>query len=192
MSMECITAPPSCLRKHLPVQRLQSPCIIHVSKLQLSCKSPHDTLECSFTNQQTACAFITRYILREVTSHALLGGALFTFVIFMRDLGKHPRLRRARLRHHGPTSPASSSSPFPLLSTVTIPMAVLVGILLGLSRLAADSEITAMRASAAWEQSTSSASSPSSPPSPLHWASSTRSTSRPARSLRPHRPRRIP
>jgi LPS export ABC transporter permease LptG/LPS export ABC transporter permease LptF len=31
--------------------------------------------------------------------------------------------------------------------TVTIPMAVLVGILLGLSRLAADSEITAMRAS---------------------------------------------
>src|ERR1700744_1506165 len=31
--------------------------------------------------------------------------------------------------------------------TMTIPMAVLVGVLLGLSRLAADSEITAMRAS---------------------------------------------
>ena len=30
----------------------------------------------------------TRYILREVLSHALLGGALFTFVLFMRDLGK--------------------------------------------------------------------------------------------------------
>src|SRR3978361_623091 len=30
--------------------------------------------------------------------------------------------------------------------TVTIPMAVLVGVLLGLSRLAADSEVTAMRA----------------------------------------------
>ena len=28
---------------------------------------------------------LTRYILREVTSHALLGGALFTFVLFMRD-----------------------------------------------------------------------------------------------------------
>src|SRR5580658_9567235 len=35
----------------------------------------------------------------------------------------------------------------PDMFTVTIPMAVLVGILLGLSRLAADSEITAMRAS---------------------------------------------
>ena len=31
---------------------------------------------------------LTRYILREVTSHALLGGALFTFIIFTRDLGK--------------------------------------------------------------------------------------------------------
>src|SRR5271166_2635907 len=34
----------------------------------------------------------------------------------------------------------------PNMFTVTIPMAVLVGVLLGLSRLAADSEITAMRA----------------------------------------------
>src|SRR5260370_31090747 len=31
---------------------------------------------------------LTRYILREVTSHALLGGALFTFIIFTRDLAK--------------------------------------------------------------------------------------------------------
>ena len=30
----------------------------------------------------------TRYILREVISYALLGGVLFTFVLFMRDLGK--------------------------------------------------------------------------------------------------------
>src|ERR1700755_383486 len=35
----------------------------------------------------------------------------------------------------------------PNLFLVSIPMAVLVGVLLGLSRLAADSEITAMRAS---------------------------------------------
>src|SRR6201993_4154267 len=34
----------------------------------------------------------------------------------------------------------------PNMFTVTIPMAVLVGVLLGLSRMAADSEITAMRA----------------------------------------------
>ena len=35
----------------------------------------------------------------------------------------------------------------PNILSLTIPMAVLVGVLLGLSRLAADSEITAMRAS---------------------------------------------
>ena len=31
---------------------------------------------------------LTRYILKEVSSHALLGVMLFTFVIFMRDLGR--------------------------------------------------------------------------------------------------------
>ena len=31
---------------------------------------------------------LTRYILREVISHALLGGLLFTFLLFMRDLGQ--------------------------------------------------------------------------------------------------------
>ena len=31
---------------------------------------------------------LTRYILKEVSSHALLGVALFTFIIFMRDLGR--------------------------------------------------------------------------------------------------------
>ena len=50
---------------------------------------------------------LTRYILREVTSHALLGGALFTFILFMRDLGRilelvvrdSASLRRRRPRH---------------------------------------------------------------------------------------------
>ena len=31
---------------------------------------------------------LTRYILREVTSHALIGALIFTFVIFMRDLAR--------------------------------------------------------------------------------------------------------
>ena len=30
----------------------------------------------------------TRYILREVLSYAALGGLLFTFVLFMRDMSK--------------------------------------------------------------------------------------------------------
>ena len=31
---------------------------------------------------------LTRYILREVTAHALIGVGIFTFVLFTRDLGR--------------------------------------------------------------------------------------------------------
>ncbi len=89
---------------------------------------------------------LTRYILKEVLSHCFLGGILFTFVLFMRDL---PHLLELIVRNS--TSLGVVAEIFvlmlPNMFTVTIPMAVLVGILLGLSRLAADSEITAMRAS---------------------------------------------
>ncbi len=88
----------------------------------------------------------TRYILREVVGYALLGGVLFTFILFMRYL-----LPLLELAVRG------VASPFDLLRLIgyllpnflpmTIPMAVLIGILLGLSRLASDSEVTAMRAS---------------------------------------------
>ena len=88
---------------------------------------------------------ITRYILREVTSHALLGGALFTFVLFMRDLGKILELVVRDSASLGDVGRIFLYT-LPNALTLTIPMAVLVGILLGLSRLAADSEITAMRA----------------------------------------------
>src|ERR1700745_4475784 len=89
---------------------------------------------------------LTRYILREVTSHALLGGALFTFIIFTRDLGK---ILEFIVRDSASYSDVARIIAYTLPNAlvVTIPMAVLVGILLGLSRLAADSEITAMRAS---------------------------------------------
>jgi LPS export ABC transporter permease LptG/LPS export ABC transporter permease LptF len=88
---------------------------------------------------------LTRYILREVTSHALLGGALFTFIIFTRDLGKILEfVVRDSASYADVVRIIAYTLPNALV--VTIPMAVLVGILLGLSRLAADSEITAMRA----------------------------------------------
>lgn len=89
---------------------------------------------------------LTRYILREVLSHALIGGALFTFILFMRDLG---RILELVVRNSASVTSVLEVFLFTLPNTftVTIPMAVLVGILLGLSRLAADSEITAMRAS---------------------------------------------
>ncbi len=89
---------------------------------------------------------LTRYILREVSSHALLGGVLFTFVLYMRYLG--PILELV-VRNSASLLDVLRIFAYllPNFLIVTIPMSVLVGILLGLSRLAADSEITAMRAS---------------------------------------------
>jgi LPS export ABC transporter permease LptF/LPS export ABC transporter permease LptG len=88
---------------------------------------------------------LTRYILREVLSHALLGGVLFTFVLFTSRLNK---ILEIVVRDSASLTDAMRLVAYflPEALVVTIPMAVLVGILLGLSRLAADSEITAMRA----------------------------------------------
>jgi LPS export ABC transporter permease LptF/LPS export ABC transporter permease LptG len=89
---------------------------------------------------------LTRYILREVTAHALVGAAVFTFVLFTRDLG---HILELVVRASAPLPSVAEIFSFtvPLALTYTLPMSVLVGILIGLSRLAADSEITAMRAS---------------------------------------------
>jgi LPS export ABC transporter permease LptG/LPS export ABC transporter permease LptF len=89
---------------------------------------------------------LTRYILREVSSHALLGGVLFTFVLFMQHLSDILGLAVRNSASLGDVCRIILYM-LPNTLTVTIPMAILVGILLGLSRLAADSEITAMRAS---------------------------------------------
>jgi LPS export ABC transporter permease LptF/LPS export ABC transporter permease LptG len=89
---------------------------------------------------------LTRYILREVTTHALIGVGVFTFVLFTRDLG---HILELVVRNSAPL-PSVAQVFFlivPVALTISIPAGVLVGILIGLSRLAADSEITAMRAS---------------------------------------------
>jgi LPS export ABC transporter permease LptG/LPS export ABC transporter permease LptF len=89
---------------------------------------------------------LTRYVLGEVVSHALIGAAVFTFILFTRDLG---RILELVVRNSAPL-PSIAEIFFytiPVALTYTIPMGVLVGILIGLSRLAADSEVTAMRAS---------------------------------------------
>ena len=88
---------------------------------------------------------LTRYILGEVLSHALLGGLLFTFILFMPHLSS---LLELVVRDSASLGDATRLFLYTLPNTftLTIPMAVLVGVLLGLSRLAADSEITAMRA----------------------------------------------
>src|SRR5262244_2749051 len=94
---------------------------------------------------------LTRYILSEVISHALIGLALFTFVLFTRDLG---RVLDIVVRASAPVPSVLQIFFFtlPVAFTYTIPMAVLVGILIGLSRLAADSELASLLASGVCER----------------------------------------
>src|SRR5881227_2329990 len=89
---------------------------------------------------------LRRYILGEVTSHALIGTGIFTFVIFTKELGQ---ILELVVRNSAPL-PSAIELFFliiPEALTITLPAGVLIGILIGLSRLAADSEITAMKAS---------------------------------------------
>ncbi len=88
---------------------------------------------------------LRRYILGEVTTHALVGTAIFTFVIFTKELGQ---ILELVVRNSAPL-PSAIKLFFlviPGALTITLPAGVLIGVLLGLSRLAADSEITAMKA----------------------------------------------
>ena len=89
---------------------------------------------------------LTRYILGEILSLTLIGCALFTFILFMPNL---PHILEVLVRSSSTWADVAEVFLFtlPNLFKFTIPMAMLWGILLGLSRLAADSEIIAMRAS---------------------------------------------
>jgi LPS export ABC transporter permease LptG/LPS export ABC transporter permease LptF len=89
---------------------------------------------------------LTRYILKEISSHSLLGLLVFTFVIFIRHLG---HLLELAVRHSLPVSEVLTlfMLPIPGILVLTVPMAVLVGTLIGLSRMAADGEVIAARAS---------------------------------------------
>lgn len=86
----------------------------------------------------------TKYVLREVTSYALIGAGIATFVIFMKNV---TQIMELVVRNSAPGSAIAEIFLYtlPTVLTFTIPMGVLVGALIGLSRLAADSEVTAMR-----------------------------------------------
>jgi LPS export ABC transporter permease LptF/LPS export ABC transporter permease LptG len=88
---------------------------------------------------------LTRYILKEIVSHSLLGLLVFTFVLFVRHLGQ---LLEMVARHTLDVSSLLTLFllPVPGILILTVPMAVLVGILIGLSRMAADGEVIAARA----------------------------------------------
>jgi LPS export ABC transporter permease LptF/LPS export ABC transporter permease LptG len=88
---------------------------------------------------------LDRYIGREVASHSLLGLAVFTFVFFVPQL---VRLMDLVVRHAGGTGSIALLfvSVLPPVLVFAMPMAVLVGVLIGIGRLSADSEIVALHA----------------------------------------------
>src|ERR1700726_3258981 len=88
---------------------------------------------------------LDRYIVREIFRHAFLGLVVFTFVFFVPQL---VRLMSLFVRHSGSGSQILKLflCIFPGVFTFTIPMAVLIGVLLGLGRMSADSEIIALTA----------------------------------------------
>jgi LPS export ABC transporter permease LptF/LPS export ABC transporter permease LptG len=88
---------------------------------------------------------IDRYICRQVFSHAFLGLGIFTFVFFVPQL---VRLMDLVVRHPGSWSNILILflSTFPGILSFTLPIGVLVGVLIALGRLSADSELIAMSA----------------------------------------------
>ena len=89
---------------------------------------------------------LDRYILGEVSSHALIGTLIFTFIVYTRELG-HILELVVRASAPLPSALELFLLVIPEALTITLPAGVLIGVLIGLSRLAADSEITAMKAS---------------------------------------------
>src|SRR5215469_1275635 len=88
---------------------------------------------------------IDRYICRQIFSHSFLGLGIFTFVFFVPQL---VRLMDLVVRHPGSWSDIAILflSTFPGILSLTLPMGVLIGVLIALGRMSADSELIAMSA----------------------------------------------
>jgi LPS export ABC transporter permease LptG/LPS export ABC transporter permease LptF len=88
---------------------------------------------------------LSRYVFREILTSSLLGTLLATFVVFIQKMDKLFEILVA-------TNPAPKTIvtlfalTIPPVLPLTIPFGVLVGILIGLGRMASDGEIVAMRA----------------------------------------------
>ena len=88
---------------------------------------------------------IDRYIFREILSYTILGLFVFTFIFFVPQLVRLMDLvvsRSAGLASIGTLVACT----LPGIFTFTLPMGVLVGVLIGLGRLSADSELIALQA----------------------------------------------
>ena len=88
---------------------------------------------------------LSRTIFREVGSSALLGGVLWTFILFLQRVGRlFEILVRSSASFRTVGELFALAIPFTL--SFSIPLAVLIGVLIALSRMSSDGEITAMRA----------------------------------------------
>src|ERR1700688_2171081 len=106
--------------------------------------APVSILRACYTHR-SLMRILGRYIVREVFRHAFLGLVVFTFVFFVPQL---VRLTALFVRHTG--SGAQIAELFlcilPGVFAFTTPMAILIGVLLGLGRMSSDSEIIALSA----------------------------------------------
>lgn len=88
---------------------------------------------------------LSRAIFFEVLTGASLGAVLFTFVLFLRTL-EHLSSLLVKMSAPAPVVAKLLLCALPSTIPFALPLGVLVGILIGLSRMSADSEITAIRA----------------------------------------------
>src|SRR5580704_12883516 len=88
---------------------------------------------------------LSRSIFREISKSAVFGAAIFTFVLFLQRIG---RLFEFLVRNSAP--PAIVGQLFalaiPFTLSFTLPLGVLAGVMIALSRMSGDGEIVAMRA----------------------------------------------
>ncbi len=94
---------------------------------------------------------VTTYIFKEIATHSLLGVLICSFVLFIPQMN---RLLEVAARRNLSTGTLAELFllPLPSISTMTIPMGDLVGVLTCLSRMASDGEFIALRAAgvSAW------------------------------------------
>lgn len=88
---------------------------------------------------------LDRYVFREVLAYGLLGLAIFTFVFFVPQLAQLMDIIVRNAADFATTVQLLAAT-LPGIFTFTIPIAVLVGVLIGLGRMASDSEVIAMHA----------------------------------------------
>src|SRR5690242_11955168 len=110
-----------------------------------SCREQNEQNGQRGTLSSRVMRILDRYIVREVSRHAFLGLVVFTFVFLVPRL---VQLMEIYVRHVGSDVQIFKFflCIFPGVFVFTVPIATLIGVLLGLGRMSADSEVIALTA----------------------------------------------